>query len=166
MPLPEGVVFDAYHQKSVPEMVRVGMDELMPFLVNGGEDHEHRARITAEHLANTVQVGRVHVARIPSEQVRGIAAGVVGMVTFYPVHLVHKRFGYVHDLVVHGRFQGTPIAHELMNRLESAAWEDGFPQIELTSNPKRTKALQFYARRGYVPRDTNVLTLIEPTYSI
>ncbi len=84
---------------------------------------------------------------------------IIGMITFHFRRLFTGARGYIDDLVVHQPYEGIGIGTELMSLAITEARAQGATEIDLTSNPKRERALALYKKFGFNTRDTNVLRL-------
>ncbi len=80
---------------------------------------------------------------------------IIGMGSICKIVRLGKVTSEIHDIVVDQEYRGQGIADSILQTLIKTAHKFGAPYIDLTSNPTRLEANQFYASRGFKRRDTN-----------
>jgi ribosomal protein S18 acetylase RimI-like enzyme len=81
---------------------------------------------------------------------------IVGMITLVVYRIPFVKKALLEDLVVDNDFRGKGIGSALIKKALEQARNEGVKYVDLTSNPKRSKANQLYQRLGFTKRDTNV----------
>jgi ribosomal protein S18 acetylase RimI-like enzyme len=67
---------------------------------------------------------------------------------------------WIEDVVVDASSRGKGIGEKLVRHAISHALEKGINNIDLTSGPERTDAIQLYLKLGFKKRESNVYRLI------
>ncbi|GAB4017979.1 GNAT family N-acetyltransferase [Spirosoma koreense] len=73
---------------------------------------------------------------------------VIGFVSCHVQYLLHHsgKVGEIQELFVRADVRNQRIGHQLVNALDALAIQDGFVNLEVTTNQKRTDTIRFYKR--------------------
>jgi len=84
------------------------------------------------------------------------AEKIIGMITLITYRIPYAKKGILEDFVVDASYRGKGVGSDLIKTAMESAKEKNVKYIELTSNPTREKAREFYLHLGFVQRETNV----------
>ncbi len=76
---------------------------------------------------------------------------VVGFVSCHIQYLLHHtgRVGEIQELYVRPENRNQHIGHQLVAHLEEMARREGFVNLEVTTNQRRTDTIRFYEQTGF-----------------
>ncbi|WP_338872002.1 GNAT family N-acetyltransferase [Spirosoma sp. SC4-14] len=76
------------------------------------------------------------------------AGEVVGFVSCHVQHLLHHvgKVGEIQELFVKANYRNQRIGHQLVKALDTLAQQEGFINLEVTTNQKRLDTVRFYER--------------------
>lgn len=80
-----------------------------------------------------------------------LADEVVGFLSCHSQYLLHHtgRVGEIQELYVRPDCRNQRIGHQLMNYLQDVARQEGFVNLEVTTNQKRIDTVRFYEQTGF-----------------
>lgn len=111
---------------------------------------EHKSAVYYQEMVD--QSALTTFIAVVDEKIVGMASALVSINPF-------KKKVYFEDLVVDEDYRGRGIAKVLINQVIEHAKHHKASNIDMTSNPSRTEALNFYESLGFEKRDTNVYRL-------
>ncbi len=105
-------------------------------------------RLRRSDARETLVAKRLDVA---GNRSRRLVSRVIGAVTLGVRTGADATVPIVHWLLVDPAWRRRGVGQMLMSRLESAAWEVGYRQVELETHAKWKDAVAFYQSMGYAP---------------
>lgn len=80
-----------------------------------------------------------------------VAGQAVGFVSCHVQYLLHHvgKVGEIQELFVKTAYRNQQIGHKLINAIDMLAAQEGFVNLEVTTNQKRTATVRFYEREAF-----------------
>lgn len=108
-----------------------------------------KSAVTEQEIKYMIENNSLFVARDSSDN------KIVGMVTLIVYRLPSVLRGRLEEIVVDEKCRNMGIGKQLMEEAIKEARERGVEHIDLSSNPKRIGANEFYKKMGFQQRETN-----------
>ncbi|MCY7357188.1 MAG: GNAT family N-acetyltransferase [Rudanella sp.] len=88
---------------------------------------------------------------------------VVGFVSCHIQYLLHHtgRVGEIQELYVRPENRNQRIGHQLVAYLENMARSEGFVNLEVTTNQRRTDTIRFYEQTGFRLSHRKLMKVLE-----
>jgi GNAT superfamily N-acetyltransferase len=131
------------------ELRERAMADLLP-QVRRWSRHDFMAEI-ANKRAWLAIAGGLRVAGPSTRSFPAAASFVIGAVTLAMRHGRDRSVPVIHWLLVDPAWRRRGVGRMLVSRLERAAWDDGWREIELETHAGWSAAVAFYQSIGYAP---------------